>query len=729
MMLGFNWSAHSAPALAASQGLSEALFEINGFVKIAENGVVTLMSPNPEFGQNVMTSMPMIVAEELDVDWTSVVVEQAPFNTDIFTRQFAGGSASIRQGWRALRMAGAAARHMLRQAAAQAWNVPLAEITTEAGMLHHRGSGRSATYGELASAAAAVPVPEEVQLKEVQDFSIIGTSRKNVEASKIVTGAPLFGLDTYRDGMLVAMIVHPPAFGMRLRSVDGAEARAMPGIVDVFTISTFEDGVPRGGFDGTTFPELAVVVGRTTWEVMQAKRALNVEWELMPELTYTTSGFGGERTVSVPAGLEGTAGHNERMAEAAAGQFRAVRQDGEPEAAFARAARVIERTYTAPFLAHNAMEPMNFFAHVTADRAEVAGPLQAPEIAEQALALRLGLPLEQIDVRMTRMGGGFGRRAYIHYVVEAALISQRVNAPVKLVYTREDDMTFGFYRPAYRATFRAGLDAEGNLIAFHVRAGGVPESSLSANRFPAGAVDHYLAENWALESNITVAAFRAPGSNFMGAVEQAFLDEVAEAAGKDPIAFRLELLERARTRPVGERNDYDAARYAGVLELVRERSGWNGARPPGVHRGVAAYFCHASYAAHVVDVAVEDGRLTVPRVCSAVDCGIVINPDAATNMVEGAVVDGIGNALYGAMTFTEGVPDKSNFDTYRVIRHAEAPRSIDVHFVENGIDPTGLGEPPFPPVFAALANALYGATGERFYDQPFGPKLDTLVMG
>jgi isoquinoline 1-oxidoreductase beta subunit len=312
-------------------------------------------------------------------------------------------------------------------------------------------------------------------------------------------------------------------------------------------------------------------------------------------------------------------------------------------------------------------------------------------------------------------------------MVEAALISQKVNAPVKLIYSREDDMTSGIYRSTYQATYRAALDADNNLIAFHVRAGGIPESPLYADRFPAGAVDHYLAEDWAGASNITIGSFRAPRSNFIGGVEQSFLDEVAEAVGKDPIAFRLELLERARTNPVGEDNDYDADRYAGVLELVREKSGWGNQPEPGVHRGVAAYFCHNSYAAHVLDMRMEGDKPRIQRVCSAIDCGIVINPDAATNLVEGAVVDGIGTALFGEMTFKEGVTEKSNFDTYRMIRNSEAPTAIDVHFVENDIDPTGLGEPAFPPIFGALANAMYSATGKRMYEQPFAPRLEAFV--
>jgi isoquinoline 1-oxidoreductase beta subunit len=320
---------------------------------------------------------------------------------------------------------------------------------------------------------------------------------------------------------------------------------------------------------------------------------------------------------------------------------------------------------------------------------------------------------------MTRQGGGFGRRLYGHFMVEAAVISQKVKAPVKLIYSREDDMTFGCYRPAYHITYRAGLDENNQLIAWHVKAGGIPQHPLRANRFPAGAVDNYLAESWTLDTNITVGAFRAPGSNFIAGAEQAFLDEVAEAAGKDPVEFRLELLERARQQPVGEKNDYDPKRYAGVLELVREKSGW-GKKDGQLHRGVAAYFCHNSYVANVVDIEMKDGKPVIEKVHCAVDCGMVVNPIAATNMVEGGTVDGIGHAMHSQLTFKGGSPEQSNFNTYQLIRHNQAPKAIEVHFVKNQIDPTGLGEPPYPPVMGALANALYRATGRRYYDQPYG---------
>ncbi|WP_305983297.1 xanthine dehydrogenase family protein molybdopterin-binding subunit [Roseivirga thermotolerans] len=719
LMISFSWLVSCNSKREEALGLPEEWFELNGFLKIGDNGLVTIMAPNPEFGQNVTTSLPMIIGEELDVDWNKVIVEQAKFNTDVFTRQFAGGSQSVRQGWvNGLREAGAAAKYMLKEAAAKQWGVSASDITTKEGVLSHVASGNSAGYGEMASLAVGIEIPETLELKKPSELTLVGTARKNVRGKDIVTGKPMFGIDYEEEGMLIAMIIHPPAFGMRLKSFDATTAKQMSGIKEVFTITSFPNDEPRGYFSTDAFTETVVVVGNTTWEVMQAKKAVRVEWEQSPAIQITTAGFGGTQQVTVPAGLENSTDHYRLMQQMAARPGRIERRDGNPEAAFKKAAKVIERTYTAPFLAHNAMEPMNFFARVTDDMVHLAGPLQAPEFAEQAVANRLGVPLEKVDIKMTRMGGGFGRRAYDHYVVEAALISRHMKAPVKLVYTREDDMTNGIYRPSYHATYRAALDENNNLIAFHAKAGGIPESPLHANRFPAGAVENYLAESWQIDSNITVGAFRAPRSNFIAGAEQSFLDEVAEAAGKDPIEFRLELLKRARENPVGDRNDYEADRYAGVLELVREKSNWDQPEE-GVSRGVSAYFCHNSYVAHVLDVEMEGGEPRVKKVTCAVDCGIVINPLAATNMVEGAVVDGIGHSLYSYLTFNNGATEQNNFNRYRMIRHSEAPETIDVHFVKNDIAPTGLGEPPFPPVFAAVANALYKATGKRHYNQPY----------
>jgi isoquinoline 1-oxidoreductase subunit beta len=723
MMLGFNWLAGLVIAKKNEKAaILKEWHDLTGFLKIADSGEVTIFCPNPEFGQNLMTSMPMIVADELDIDWKNVTVEMAQFNTAIYTRQFTGGSNSLRQGWVGLRTAGVSARNMLMQAAAQKWQVPIEEISTEKGVLQHKVSGKSATYGELASEAAKITVPKEVKLKEIKDFKIIGTDHKNVEGQKIVTGKPMFGMDYRQEGMYIAMVAHPPAFGMKLKSFDATTAKAMPGIKDVFSIKVYKDDYIKEIFDTLTFNELVVVVGNSTWEVMNAKKALKIEWETTEDRVETQNSWGGKKIeVKIPGGLESTSIHNQKMAEMAASPSKMVRKDGDPETAFKNAAKIIERTYSAPFLAHNCMEPMNCFAHVTEEKAELAGPVQAPEFVEKTLSAVLGLPLDKIDLQMTRMGGGFGRRAYANYMIEAAVISQKMNAPIKLIYTREDDMSYGIYRPAYYATYRAALDADKNLIGFHVAAGGVPESPLHANRFPAGAIDNYLAEEWVIPSNITIGAFRAPRSNFIAGAEQSFLDELAEVMGKDPIAFRLELLKRAKNNPVGKNNDYDADRYAGVLELVRDKSGWGKGKKSKISRGVAAYFCHNSYAAHVTDLSFKKGKVTVEKITSALDCGIIVNPLAATNMVEGAVTDGVGNAFYGELTFKDGKPEQTNLNNYRMIRHNESPKVIDVHFVKNDIAPTGLGEPPFPPVFGAVANALYKATGKRFYKQPFFP--------
>ncbi len=718
MMISFSWLAGCKPTTEEALTLPKEWFEMNSYIKIGDNGVVNLMAPNPEFGSNVKTSLPMIVADELDIDWAKVIVEQADFYPERFERQFTGGSQSVRQGWKILRTAGATARQMLVNAAAQEWKVPAAEITTAAGKLYHKKSGKEAGYGEMASIAAKLPVPKEVTLKNVKDFKIIGTSKKNVEGLNIVTGKPLFGIDYKQKGMLIAMIAHPPAFGMKVKSVDATEAKSMPGIKDVFVFKTLADDYERNGFDTATFTEMVAVVGNTTWEVMNAKKSLKVEWEKIAESSIVVNGWGGKQTVKIPAGLESTAEHKSKMAELTNKPGNILRRDGDPEAAFKKAAKVLERTYTAPFLAHNTMEPVNCFAHVTADKAELYGPIQAPEFIRNTLSARLALPKEKIQIKLARMGGGFGLRAYGHHMVEAAVISQKLNAPIKMVYTREDDMTYGIYRPTYSATYRAALDEKNNLLALHVKAGGIPETPIHANRFPAGAIDNYLAEGWEVPSNITIGAFRAPRSNFIAGAEQAFLDELAEEMGKDPIEFRLELLNRAKTNPVGKDNDYDAARYAGVLELVRDKSGW-GKEQAGVHRGVSAYFCHNSYVAEVLDIMMQNNKPVVQKVVAAVDCGIVVNPDAAANMGEGGIVDGIGNALYGEMTFQNGVPDKNNFDKYRMIRHSEAPKAIEIHFVKNDIDPTGLGEPLFPPIFGAVANALYRASGKRIYQQPY----------
>jgi len=700
MLIGFNWLAGCTPGKKPEEmvAVPNEWFDINGYIKIGDTGMVTLYSPNPEIGQNVMTSMPMIVAEELDVDWKNVVVEQAPLNTGLYQNQFAGGSLSIRLSWNALRMAGATGRRMLLEAAAKEWNLKVSDLTASKGVIKEKNGERSVTYGEIAGKAVGIEVPEEVDLKDPKDFKLIGTSTKNVEGKKIVTGQPLFGIDFQREGMQLAMIQHPPSFGMKVKSFNEEEIKGMAGVKDAFIIDTTIK--EPSWSDVNAFPQLIAIVGDSTWQLMQAKKALKADWEVVGE-------------------LESSETHVQRLDKAlVSGEVQDARNDGNFKDAFKKAVKVIERTYSSPFMAHNTMEPMNFFANVTEDSAELVGPTQTPEALEGSVAKLLNMPLEKVTVNMTRMGGGFGRRLYVHFGLEAAAISKKIGGPVKLLYTREDDMSQGTYRPIYRSTYKAGLDENNNLIAFSVKGAGLPEGPVFPNRFPAGAVENYSAEKIKAKTNISTGAWRAPRSHFTAGAEQAFLDEVAELAGKDPIDFRLELFDRAIKDPVGEKHEYEAERYAGVLKLVKEKSNW-GEKKPGVFRGVAAYFCHFSYVAEVIDMVMENGKPVVQKVWCAADCGIVINPDAAKNMIQGGVVDGIGHAMYSQLTFENGAPNQVNFDSYQLMRHSQAPKDIEVFFVENEIAPTGLGEPGLPPASGALANALYKATGKRYYHQPF----------
>ena len=700
LLIGFNWLAGCKPVdQQETVAVPKEWFEINGYIKIGDTGLVTIYSPNPEIGQNVMTSMPMIVAEELDVDWKNVVVEQGKLDSDVFNNpQFAGGSLSIMLGWDALRMAGATGRRMLLEAAAKEWGVGISDLSVSNGIIKEVNGDRSIGYGEIASKAVDIKVPEEVELKNPSDFKLIGTPQKNVEGHKLVTGQPLFGLDFHREGMKLAMIEHPPAFGMKVKDFNQDEIKGMDGVTDAFIIDTSYEN--EGRFDVNAFNQLIAIVGNSTWQLMQAKKALKANWENVSP-------------------LESTDRHATSLVEdLVKGELQESRNDGKADAAFARATKVIERTYTAPILAHNTLEPMNFFAHVDGDKVELIGPTQTPNNLKESTAKMLSVPPENVSVNMTRMGGGFGRRLYTHFGLEAAAVSKQAGVPIKLIYTREDDMTQGTYRPAYRSVYKAGLDENNNLVAFSVKGVGFREGPVFPNRFPAGAIDNYHAEKRMSPSNISWGAWRAPRSHFTAGAEQTFLDEVAELTGKDPIELRLELLERAKNDPVGEKYEYDADRYAGVLKLVREKSNW-GTETPGVHRGVAAYFCHNSYVAQVLDLVMENDQPKVKKVWCAVDCGIVVNPEGAANIIEGGVVDGIGHAMYSEMKFENGASVHKNFDTYQLIRHSQAPEEIEVHFVQNEIKPTGLGEPGLPPAVGALANALYKATGQRYYHQPF----------
>ncbi len=681
LVLGFNWfNAEAAPVIVSDSAVAAGNIGFNSYLSIATDGIVTIMSPNPELGQNIMTSFPMIVAEELEADWTKVKVLQANLDNN-FDRQLTGGSGAVPHSWKLLRTAGATAKVMLIQAASKQWSVPESECAASLGFVNHSKSGKKISYGELAEAASKIPVPTDVKLKDRKDFKLIGTRVRNVENKKIVTGKPLFGLDVYREGMLFAMIQRPESFGMKLKSVDSAAAKAMPGIIDV-----------------VSFKNNVAVVGKSTWQVLKARKLLKIEYEKEGE-------------------IESTDDHNKLFLSLMdTGTATVRRKDGDVDAAFKNAAKVVKGEYQCPFLSHSPMEPMNFFAHVKAEGVELVGPTQTPARARTQVSQLLKVPEDKITLELTRLGGGFGRRLQNDYAVEAAELSSIMKAPIKLIWTKEDDMTGGTYRPAVRYRFEAALDAAGNMTGYKLRGVGINSgNSTRENNFPSGSVDNLLIDSVEHKSPITTGAWRAPITNFLAYAEQSFLDEVAVAAGKDPVAFRLELLEKAKTKPAGPVR-YDIDRMIGVIKLAAEKSNWG--KNKNVSQGFSVYFSHASYVAQVAEVEMQSGMPVVKKIVAVADCGQVVNLGGARQQVMGGIVDGLGHAMYSKLSFKDGAAEQKNYNNYRLIRMKEIPE-IETHFVDNGIDPTGLGEPALPPTGGAVANAIFKATGKRLRSQPF----------
>jgi isoquinoline 1-oxidoreductase subunit beta len=683
LLLGFNWTDTAASAINVvtgntAEGTADVSF--NSYLSISPDGVITIFSPNPELGQNIKTSFPMIVAEELDADWSTVKVVQAALDTKRFERQLTGGSGAIPHSWERLRKAGATARHILVEAAAKRWQMSSSDLKTENSFVIHP-QGKKLSYGELANEASSIPVPTDIKLKDKKDFKLIGKAIANVDNKDMITGKPLYGIDFYREGMLTAMIQRPPAFGMKIKSVDSDAAKAVAGIVDV-----------------VTFKNNVAVVGKSTWQVSKARKLLKVEYEAEDKLESTTD-------------------HDKLFKELLdSNEVTVRRKDGDVDAVFANAAKVVTSEYQCPFLPHAPMEPMNYFANVTADGVELIGPTQRPDLAQSETAKMLGIPPEKVTVELTRLGGGFGRRLKTDYVLEAAELSSLIRSPVKVIWTREDDMTGGSYRPAVRYRFSAALDPNGKMIGYKLRGVGINAGNCTReDNFPSGAVDHLLIDSIEHKSPITTGAWRAPITNFLAFAEQSFLDEVAEAAKKDPIQFRLELLDRAKQTPVGAIK-YDIDRMKAVIQLAAEKSGWG--KKKNVSQGFSVYFSHRSYVAQVAEVEMVKGTPVIQKIHAAADCGIVVNLSGAYQQVRGGVVDGLGHALYSRLSFKDGTPEQKNFNNYRLIRKKEVP-DIDVHFVNNGIDPTGLGEPALPPTGGAVANALYKATGKRLRNQPF----------
>ena len=682
LLLGFHLFDAEAAETVSVLGLNAAESAgFNSYVSIASDGIVTIFSPNPELGQNIKTSFAMIVAEELEADWAKVKVVQAHLDTTKFDRQLTGGSGAIPHSWKRLRTAGATARQLLVTAASNRWKVPEAECVAEKGFVLHKASGRKLGYGELAAEAAKLPVPSNVPLKDPKDFKLIGKSIRNVENKNIITGKPLFGIDVYREGMVYAAIERPPAFGLKLKSANVDALKALPGITDV-----------------VIFKNNVAIVGKSTWDVFRAKGEVQADYEA-------------EKT------LESSSDHDRLFTEMLdRKEVRTGRKDGDVETAFRNAAKIVKAEYECPFVPHNPMEPMNFFADVRDNKAELVGPTQTPQAARKAVSDLLKIPEANVTVEITRLGGGFGRRLKWDYVLEAAELSSIIKKPVKLMWTREDDMTGGSYRPAVRYRFEAALDASGNLIGYKCRGAGINVgNSTRPDNFPSGAIDNLLIDYADHNSAITTGAWRAPVTNFLAFAEQSFLDEIAKEAGKDPVQMRLDLLKRAKEKPVGAIR-YDIERMETVIRSVAEKAQWG--KKPGVHQGFSVYFSHASYVAQIAEVAMKDGKPVVKKIYAVSDCGVVINKSGALQQVMGAITDGLGTAMYGKLSFRKGEPEQKNFTRYRLIRMKEIP-AIEAHFVDNGKEPTGLGEPALPPTGGAVANALFKATGVRVRKQPF----------
>lgn len=682
LMLGFTLFEDLVAQPLNPLALDAAALDFNSFLSIAPNGIVTISSPNPELGQNIKTSFAMIVADELDADWSKVNVVQAPLDTKRFQRQLTGGSGAIPHSWSRLRNAGATAKQMLINAAAQQWNVPASECTAENGQVLHKSSGKKLGYGELATAASKLTIPAEVKLKDPKDFKFIGKAIKNVENKNIVIGKGMFGLDFYREGMSFAVIQRPPAFGTKIKSVNDKEAKSMPGITDV-----------------VVFKNNVAVVGNSTWAVMKAKKTLIISYE----------------NESGP--LESSSDHDAiftKMLDSTEAKVR--RKNGDVEAAFKNAAKVIKSEYECPFIPHNPIEPMNYFAHVRPDGIELVGPSQTPGSARKAVSDLLKVPEDKITVDITRLGGGFGRRLKFDYALEAAELSSLIKKPVKVIWSREDDMGGGSYRPAVRYRFEAAIDNNGNITGYKLRGASINAGNATReDNFPSGAIDNLLIESIDHVSPITTGAWRAPVTNFLAYAEQSFLDEIAVATGKDPVQMRLDMLQKAKTSPAGAIK-YDIDRMENVIKTVAEKSGWG--KKTGVSQGFSVYFSHASYVGQVAEVVMKDGKPVVQKITAVSDCGIVINKSGAEQQVRGGILDGFGHAMYGKLSFKDGEPEQKNFDKYKHIRMKGIPE-IDTHFVDNGKEPTGLGEPALPPTGGAVANAMFKATGKRLYKQPF----------
>ncbi len=688
----------------------------SAFIRVAEDGTVTIMARGPEIGQGIRTMLPMLIAEELDADWSKVHVEQADLDEAKYGPQFAGGSLSTPFGWDPLRRVGAAGRQMLVAAAAERWGVPATECTTNAGQVLHAGSGKSAGYGELADRAAAMTPPplSKVVLKDPKNYCIIGKTKAGVDNRAIVTGKPLFGIDVEVPGMLHAVIQKCPVYGGKVKSANTDQVEKLAGVHRVLVIEgnlSTETVLPdEPGME----PGIAIVAD-SWWQAQTARKALKIEWDLGPGATQSSEGFAkraDEMLKQPPANT--------------------VRTYGDVDAALKGATKVVEANYAYPFLAHNTLEPMGTTASFKGGKLEMWTTSQTPGDGRELVAKTLGIDDSDITVHLIRAGGGFGRRLMNDYMVEAAWLSKKAGAPVKLLWAREDDIAHDAYRPGGFMNLKAGLDAQGKVVAWrqHLATFGdgkkmATAADVGAEEFPSGFVPAFALYQSAMPLRLHTGWLRAPGVNAYCFVGQSFIDELAAAAGRDPLELQLEMLSNTpvpmppRKIEPGDDPPLNPGRLRGVLQLVAEKSGWNQRKKEkGRGMGIAGYYCHLGYFAEVADVSVDaQNRVTVNHIWAAGDVGShIINPGAAENICYGGIIEGLSH-MGQEITLVDGRVQQTNFHQHPMMRMRQVPK-IEIFWRTTENSPTGLGEPTLPPVIPAVTNAIFAATGKRIRTLP-----------
>ncbi|HEX5006458.1 MAG TPA: molybdopterin cofactor-binding domain-containing protein [Hyphomonadaceae bacterium] len=706
-----------ASAAASPPVPKQPVVDMNNFVAISPDGTIRIMAKNPEIGQGIKTMLPMLIAEELDADWSKVTIEQGDADQKRYGSQIAGGSFATPQHWIPQRQVGRAAREMLLQAAAARLAVPVTELSTEPSMVVHTATGKKIPYGDLVADAAKLtpPEPASLKMKDPKDYRIIGKDMRNWDTPKIVRGEPIFGIDVTVPGMKYANYVKCPVFAGKFVSGNLDEIKAMPGVTDVFVVKQVGANL-MGLLDGVA------VVGDDWWTVKEAAKKLKIVWDEGATATQSTASFDSQAATLAKAKPQGFLGP--RGSTPTEAQWTAA------EDAVNKAAKKVEASYAYPFLVHAPLEPQNCTAHAKADgTVEIWAPTQLPGQGIGLVAEAVGVGQDKITCHMIRCGGGFGRRLSNDFMVEAAAISKQAgNIPVKLVWTREQDVAHDPYRPGGYHNFRAGVDAQGNMVALtnhFVTFGGANGQPLGnatspPTEFPSGFIPNTVYGQSLIPGGMPTGPLRAPVSNAVCWAHQSFIDEVAIAAGKDPLQFRLDLLNSTAAATAGAKGPMDAKRMADVLRIVGERSGWanRASLPKGTGMGCSFYFSHQGYFAQVAKVKVEqNGAWRVLKVWNVGDVGShIINPTNARNQVEGSIVDGISE-MHQKITFDKGATVQTNFYDMPLLRIDYAPQ-IDVHFHTSANNPTGLGEPALPPVLPAVSNALFAATGKRIRTLP-----------